>query len=408
MRSKRFRCALNLLVLASLTLSLMPGAWAKPKFKVLAGIPGGLWSGLTFDSKGNLYGVTTGGGDYGVGSIFEMTLNSKGKWSVTTLHSFDGTDGSEPNGGLIFDAEGNLYGTTPDGGVYDVGTVFKLTPGSAGWTLTVIDNFCPPYGCPDGGGPLAGLTQDKEGNLLGTARAGLYNMGVVFQLTPGSDGWNENVLYSFGSRPHDGSGPMDAPNFDAQGNIYGTTYRGGANDAGTVFGLERTASSVWEERLLYSFCPGGFPCKGGAGPTAGIALGRSGDIYGTTAGGGAACKGDFCGTVFRLARDKRGQWIHSILYGFLKPEEGFEPITGVVLDKSGNLYGTTAVGGVGACYDGCGVVYKLSPGAGRKWKYTVLHKFSSQAQSPPDGALILDAKGNLYGTAFSIVYEITP
>jgi len=123
------------LALVALTLLLISGAWAQPKYKVLATIDGGLWSGLTFDSKGNLYGVTTGGGDYGVGSIFEMTRNSKGVWTVTTLHSFDGTDGSSPNGDLIFDAAGNLYGTTPDGGAYDGGTVFELSPGSSGALL---------------------------------------------------------------------------------------------------------------------------------------------------------------------------------------------------------------------------------------------------------------------------------
>jgi uncharacterized repeat protein (TIGR03803 family) len=309
---------------------------------------------------------------------------------------------------LIFDKEGNLYGTTPDGGSYDVGTIFELSPDPSGWTFTVIDNFCPQYGCPDGGGPLAGLVQDRERGLVGTARAGLYDQGVVFKLIPGSDGWDESVLYSFGSRSHDGSVPMDAPVFDTHGDIYGTTYRGGGQDEGTVFELERARGDGRTERLLYSFCPDGFPCKDGAGPIAAVVLDRAGNLYGTTAGGGAPCSGEFCGTVFRLTRDKRRRWVHSVLYGFLRPEEGFEPITGVVLGKSGALYGTTATGGNGPCYNGCGVVYKLSPAFGGRWKYAVLHKFGSQSQSPPDGTLILDAKGNLYGTALSVVYEITP
>jgi len=189
------------LTLVVLTPLLISDAWAQPKYKLLATIDGGLWSGLTFDSKGNLYGVTTGGGDHGVGSIFEMTRNGKGVWTVTTLHSFDGTDGSSPNGGLIFDGAENLYGTSADGGAYDSGTIFELTPSSDGWTFTVIYNFCREYGCPDGGGPLAGLVRGRSGSFLGTARAGLYDLGVVFELRPGSGAWVENVLYSFGSRP---------------------------------------------------------------------------------------------------------------------------------------------------------------------------------------------------------------
>jgi len=219
MRPKRWSFA-NALAVVSLTLLLASDAVAQPKYKVLATIDGGLWSGLTFDSKGNLYGVTTGGGDHGVGSIFEMTRDSKGVWTVTTLHSFDGTDGSSPNGGLIFDESGNLYGTSPDGGAYDSGTVFKLTPSSDGWTFTVIYNFCREYGCPDGGGPLAGLVRGKDGSFLGTARAGLYDLGVVFELKKELGGWTEDVLYSFGSRASDGSDPIDAPVLDPKGQYF--------------------------------------------------------------------------------------------------------------------------------------------------------------------------------------------
>ena len=396
------------LALVALTLLLISGAWAQPKYKVLATIDGGLWSGLTFDSKGNLYGVTTGGGDYGVGSIFEMTRNSKGVWTVTTLHSFDGTDGSSPNGDLIFDAAGNLYGTTPDGGAYDGGTVFELSPGSSGWTFSVLYSFCEVLGCPDGGAPSAGLVQDESGDLIGTAGAGLYYMGVVFELTPGSNGWTYSVLYNFGSRSDDGSNPKDALILDNAGNLYGTTYYGGVGGGGTVFGLKHKSTGTWRERLLYSFCPGGFPCKGGEGPTAGLVFDRSGSFYGTAHGGGAPCDGEFCGAVFKLTRTPNGGWVYSVLHDFAKPQDGFEPITGVVFDKAGNLYGTTATGGSGPCYNGCGVVYKLTPPPNGKWKYAVLHEFSSPSESPPDGTLILDTKDNLYGTALSVVYEIAP
>ncbi len=398
MRPKRSSFALvHALTIVALTLIFVHAAWAKPKFKVLAGIPGGLWSGLTFDSKGNLYGATTGGGDNGVGSVFELSPGSKGKWSVTTLHSFDRKDGSSPNGGLIFDAAGNLYGTTSDGGAYyDGGTVFELSPGSGGWTFSVLHSFCEVFGCPDGGGPLAGLVQDKNGNLLGAARAGPYDMGVVFELSPGSNGWTYSILYSFGSRSDDGSDPMDAPALDPTGNIYGTTYFGGRDGFGTVFELTPGCNG-WCEKLLRQF-----DSKDGANPEGSVAFDSKGNLYSTTNGR--------TNNVFELSPTANGSWKETVLYDFPKPEDGDAPISGPALGVGGILYGTTGLGGDMNCDPpyGCGVVYELAPRAGRKWKYTVLYKFSSPYESPPDGALILDAKGNLYGTAFSIAYEVTP
>lgn len=403
MRSKRLP---NVYASVVLTLLLISGAWAQPKYKVLATIDGGLWSGLTFDSKSNLYGVTTGGGDHGVGSIFEMTRNSKGVWTVTTLHSFDGTDGSSPNGGLIFDEAGNLYGTSPDGGAYDFGTVFELTPGSDGWTFTVIHSFCVQYGCPDGESPSAGLVVDNGGNLYGTAGGGSYGWGVAFELTRGPRGWSETVLHSFAGPPNDGGELYDPLVFDGADSLYGTSRGGGLYGGGTAFKL-RNGSDGWKDRVLHNFCARGGTCPDGVWPLAPLVFDSSGSLYGTTSRGGRTCYGG-CGTVFRLARNAEGRWVHTVLYNFAKPEEGFEPITGLVFDKAGNLYGTTATGGSGSCFDGCGVVYKLAPGTDGKWIYTVVHKFSSPSESPPDGTLLIDAKGNLYGTAFSVVYEITP
>ncbi|HSZ01526.1 MAG TPA: choice-of-anchor tandem repeat GloVer-containing protein [Terriglobales bacterium] len=407
MRPKRWSIVYALSLVA-LTLIFTSSARAQPKYKVLATIDGGLWSGLTFDSKGNLYGVTTGGGDSGVGSIFEMTRNSRGGWTVTTLHSFDGTDGSSPNGGLIFDEAGNLYGTSPDGGAYDFGTVFELTPGSDGWTFTVIHNFCAQYGCPDGEGPSAGLVRDKGGNLYGTAGGGSYGWGVAFELTSGSSGWNETVLHSFAGPPNDG-GAIYAPlTFGGAGSLYGVTAEGGRYLSGNygdgaVFKLTPKLGGGWGERVLFNFDGGD-----GQGPTRGLLFDKSGNLYGTTAGGGESCLGGFCGTTFKLTRTSAGRWVHSVLYDFAKPQDGFEPITGVVSDIAGNLYGTTATGGTGSCFDGCGVVYKLTPDADGKWIYTVVHEFSGPSESPPDGTLIIDPKGNLYGTAFSVAFEITP
>ncbi len=136
----------------ALAVVLLPAAWAQPIFKILHGVPGGLFTGLSFDAKGNLYGATGGGGDHNDGTIFQLTPGTGG-WTLTTLHSFDGYDGGTPNGGLVFDAAGNMYGTSPVGGkVNDGGNVFEMTPGSGGWTFNVLYGFCLQYHCPDGGG----------------------------------------------------------------------------------------------------------------------------------------------------------------------------------------------------------------------------------------------------------------
>ncbi len=171
MRRKHFPFLLRqVLAILTLTSTLVATTRAEPKFKILATFAGGgLWSGLTLGAKGNLYGVTTGGGDNGVGAVFEMSRNARGQWTVTTLHSFNGKDGAGPNGDLIFDASGNLYGTASTGGAHDSGTIFEMSPGSGGWSFTTLYDFCHEYGCPDGGGPSAGLGKDKAGRLLGTA-----------------------------------------------------------------------------------------------------------------------------------------------------------------------------------------------------------------------------------------------
>jgi len=406
MRSKTpcsFALIYLLAVAITAALSSVP-ALAKAQYKVLATISGGLWSGLTLDSKGNLYGATNAGGQYSHGSIYEVSPNANGTWTTTTIYSFNGTDGDNPAGGLVFDAVGNLYGVTFGGGAYDYGTVFELTPGVAGWSLTTLYSFCRQNDCADGSTPDAGLAQDEDGNLYGTANGGLYGLGVVFEMSPGLDGWTESVLYTFGSRTDDAT-ESRAPLALRGSRVYGTSESGGAHNAGSVFEVKKDAGG-WKERVLHSFCP--IPCKGGGGPKASVILDASGDIYSTSEGGPSACDGAPCGTVFELTRDLNGRWIEQVLYDFSSPRKGFEPATGVVFDEAGNLYGTTALGGAGMCFDGCGVVYKLTPTDRGKWKSTVLYEFMSSYDSPPDGQLVIDPKGNLYGTAVNIVYEVTP
>jgi uncharacterized repeat protein (TIGR03803 family) len=398
------------LTVVAVILIFASGAQAKPKYKILHQVYGGLFGGLTFDAKGNLYGGTSGGGDHNQGTIFELSPGARG-WTLKTLHSFDGYDGGSPNGGLIFDAAGNLYGTSPSGGTgYNGGNIFEMTPGSDGWTFNVLYNFCLQYHCPDGGGPEAGPIIDNTGSLYGTtAGGGAVEEGVVFELTSGSRMWGESVLYNFDGRKG-GIQPYAPLIFDAAGNLYGTTFRGGSYGGGSVFTLRHLPGSGWKQRVLYSFCSAGFPlCGDGLHPYAGVIFDGSGNLYGTTTqGGGNTCGETHCGTIYKLAPTRSGGWKHTVLWNFPNPTNGSFPTGGVVIDKAGNLYGATVAGGIGKCSGGCGVVYKLTPGTNGKWKYTVLHRFNGGDGFQPLGGLILDGRGNLYGTAYSVVYEITP
>jgi uncharacterized repeat protein (TIGR03803 family) len=409
MLRKRFPCRLcESLTILMVAVTLIPSAWAKPKFKILHAVPGGLWTGVTLDAKGNLYGVTGAGGDHNQGIIFQLTPGAQG-WTLTTLHNFDGQNGGTPNGGLIFDAAGNFYGTALGGKSQQGGGVaYEMVRKSSGWKFTVLYEFCLQYHCPDGGFP-GSLTMDGMGNLYGNAGGGTYGEGIVFRLMPGvsASGWDEQVLYDFeGTKT--GFGPSGTLILDAAGNLYGTTALGGKVSSlcyagcGTVFELSQH-SIGWKERKLWQFNE-----TDGAGPRSGVVFDTSGNLYGTTAGGGGTCDGEPCGTVFELTHIPGGHWKEKVIYGFLDPANGFYPSGRVVFDRAGNLYGPAVQGGIGPCYNGCGVVYKLSPGADGKWKYTVLHKSISQAESPSGGGLVLDDRGNLYGTTYGFVYEITP
>jgi uncharacterized repeat protein (TIGR03803 family) len=406
---KRFRSLLrHFLTILALVAAFIASAMAKPKFKILHTVPGGLFSGLTFDTKGNLYGVTGAGGDDNQGTIFELTPGVHG-WTLTTLHSFNGQDGGTPNGGLIFDAAGNFYGTALGGPSSQGGGVaYEMVRGASGWTFATLYDFCVQYHCPDGGFP-GPLTIDGAGNLFGLAAGGTYDEGVAFELASGVSvsGWNEQVLYDFeGTKT--GFGPTGALIFDRAGDLYGTTYRGGKISSscyagcGTVFRL-RHSSGSWTESVLFSF-----DGRDGLSPYSGVVSDRSERLYGTTNQGGSGnCGEATCGTVFRLTRQPGGRWKEAVLYDFPHPAAGNNPTSGVIIDKVGNVYGT-AGGGDSSCSGGCGVVYRLSPTANGKWQYTVLHEFTGQDGFYPAGGVVLDSKGNVYGTAYSVVFEITP
>ena len=373
-------------------------------------------SGLIFDVAGNLYGTTyfgggSGCGGFGCGTVFKLTPNGDGTYSEIVLWSFaGGSDGQGPLAGLVFDTSGNLYGTTYYGGGSGCGgsgcgTVFIVFPDG---TEIVDYSFA---GAPDGANPVAGLVFDNSGNLYGTTPAGGNSgcggnaCGIVFQVAP--DG-TESVLYSFtGTGFSDGANPQAGLIFDGgSGNLYGTTAAGGGSGCGvggcgTVF---QVALPSPFETVLYSFT--GIP--DGSDPLAGLIIGPSGGLFGTTAtGGNSACPGGGCGTVFeRFADGTEG-----VLYTFAGGTDGAIPYGGLIMDAAGNLYGTTSAGGGSGCGgNGCGTVFKLTSGG-----LTVLHSFAGMDGSFLSAGLISDAAGNLYGTtqaggAFGngTVFKLTP
>ncbi len=303
----------------------------------------------------------------------------------TLLYNFGPPpDGGGPYARLIADQEGALYGTTNGGGSSGYGTVFKLTPparGRTGWTETVLYRFCSLANCSDGELPTSGLIADKEGALYGTTTGGGLNCpqgegatagcGTVFKLTPpvrGQTVWTETVLYRFCSLPNcsDGEAPSSGLIADRDGALYGTTSNGGKTryTGGIVYKLAPPTGSqtVWKETVLYEFCSLA-NCSDGSVPYSGVIAGNEGALYGTTFNGG----GSGLGTVFKLSPPAKGHeawtkgqtaWTETVLYSFCTLAncgDGATPISGLIVDKEGALYGTTSQGG--EHYAG-GIAYK--------------------------------------------------
>jgi uncharacterized repeat protein (TIGR03803 family) len=360
-------------------------------------------SNLVMDAAGNLYGTTFVGGAYGAGEVFELSRNSDGNWTEAVLYSFTGgSDGANPYyAGVILDSSGNLYGTTAGGGAFGLGAVFELTPTGSGWSETVLYSFA---GGKDGATPDAGLIFNAAGNLYGTTSVGGSDgEGTVFELTPGGAGqWTEAVIHTF--KMNDGAGPMGGLVLDAAGNLYGVTEGGGNLGAGVAFELVPGSSGHWTEKILHSFGAG----NDGIYPYAEtLVFDRSGNLYGTTSGGGAF---QF-GTVFRLSRNAAGSWGEAVLYSF-DGSVAANPYSGVILDGKGRLYGTCANGNGETTV---GAVFELSPEPGGKWNERNLLLFNRQDGEFPEASLLRDASGNLYGTtllggtsSMGVVFELTP
>jgi uncharacterized repeat protein (TIGR03803 family) len=367
-------------------------------------------------------------------SLSGVFANAQAKYNV--LYAFGtnggGNDGWSPNGGPAFDGLGNMYGTTyfgggntsnlcPDG----CGTVFEVSPiAGGGWAEKLLHSFADNQ---DGLHPSSSLVLDAQGNLYGTT-AGTGGdtcqapeCGTAFELSPALDGtWTESILYSF-TGPPDGVDPVAPVIFDAEGNLYGTTYSGGTNGFGTVFELSPPSlpGSSWTESILYDFCQVGGPrkCSDGAYPNAGVVLDGSGNVYGTTTNGAVQ---RVWGLVYELSPHSGGTWTQSVLHKFDASNGGI-PEAGLSFDTAGNLYGTVYSGGLSGStcnkemyppYSiACGGAFRLTPSREGGWiegKFL----FSGQNGGNPLVGLVVDGSsvygttskgGKGYGTVFRIM-----
>jgi uncharacterized repeat protein (TIGR03803 family) len=317
----------------------------------------------------------------------------------SAIYSFtNGIDGGYPNGGVAIDSKGNLYGTAVTGGANEGGAVFQLSPKSGGgWTESVIYSFN--FTSDDGDLPCSGLVFDSHGNLYGqTLGGGTAGGGVIFELSPGSNGeWTQKTLYSFGAGI-DGDIPFQGTlAIDGSGNLYGFTQNGGTYGFGTIFELTAGSDGTWNKRILHSFAELN---DGGLPYAEQLVLDSSGNVYGTTLHGGAAGYG----VAFKLIRQSNGSWKEEVLHSFTGGLDGSGPEGGVVLDAVGNVYGSS-----GPC------VFQLSPGSNGAWTFKSLHAFHGGTDgAEPDSILTFDKAGNLYGTTYrggenrGTVFQLTP
>jgi uncharacterized repeat protein (TIGR03803 family) len=312
----------------------------------------GPYARLVQGAGGGFYGTTSAGGaggcsGAGCGTVFKITPSGV----VTTVHSFDGTDGSRPSAGLLQAANGNLYGTTTAGGVNDDGTVFRITP--SGMLTTLLD-----FDGADGSYPYAGLLQVANGDFYGTTvNGGTKGYGTVFKITTSG---TLTTLHSFDGA--DGDTPYSGLVQGTDGKFYGTTYYGGRNDCqsgcGTVFEITPGGDLTSVHR---------FNGTDGAHPFGNLVQATDGDLYGTTFVGGASSAYIFgCGTVFKIAPSGP----LTILYSFCSKRnctDGTSPEAGLVQDTNGSFYGTTSYGGANTSCDGgqgCGTTFSLTVGLG--------------------------------------------
>ncbi len=357
-------------------------------------------AGVTIQG-GDLYGTTFAGGDltcnggHGCGTVYELKRIGA-SWTFGSLHTFTGSDGSIPTAPVVFGPDGNIYSTAEFGP--GKGSVFKLTPSPLCRLHKYYRNMPPCrwaesvlytfQGGTDGSKPI-GLVFDQAGNIYGTTSSGgIYGQGTVYELTSSGSGWTESLLHSFQPNDIDGLMPYRSVMvFDQAGNLYGTTSQGGAHNAGSVFQLTPSGSG-WTENVLYSFTNE----EDGSFPYSGLIIDQSGNLYGTTTDAGTG----HGGTVFELS-PSGGGWTFSVLYSLTGPlGQQAGPAWALVMDAAGNLYDVTQ--GDGAYNKGN--VFKLT-NTGGSWTYTSRYDFTGGRDGNfPISGVTLDANGNLYGTTY--------
>jgi uncharacterized repeat protein (TIGR03803 family) len=370
--------------------------------------------GLTFDAAGNLYGTSDNGGNgpcgNGCGTVYRLSPSSPG-WNESVIYNFQGSatnDGSNPVGPLTMDASGNLYGYTFAGGKTGSGIVYELSPSQNGaWTETILHQFGTSHS--DGGFAAGKLTFDSAGNLWGvTEVGGKKGGGTVFELSPSSSGWQYTLIYSFANGGTlEGNEPSGII-FDSQGNLYGVTTFGGivcCNGAGVVFQLLKSGG-VWTQNVLHRFPV--FNTKRLQTPTGGLFLDSTGTLYITMARGG---NGNTGVTTVNLST-----LVNTDLYSFVGPQV-LEPYQAITFDSGGNLYSASYYSkneNSTKCFSTCGFVFELSPGSPH-WTSQILEEFTGSNGMNPPGGVVIDSSGNLFGVTtaggannLGVVFEVTP
>jgi uncharacterized repeat protein (TIGR03803 family) len=414
------RISLAAFGLAIAALVLPQTASAAPKFKVIHSFcaetnctDGNQPSGpLIEDANGNFYGVTTSGGVGGSGTLFSLVFNGR-KYRHNVLYSFCSlsscADGSYPAPSLILDVNGNLYGVTTSGGAHNAGLAYEFIPNAnrTKGKLETLYSFCSMSGCTDGQDAAGGLTYqgaasgapyDGVSPLFGVTGFGGIGAGVAYQLTflPGKTKRKERVLYTFCSQAQcsDGNDPSTMIG-DANGNLFGVTYFGGAHDWGALFELS-PRHAQFAETVVYSFCQLS-DCVDGRNPLGTPTIDASGNLVGTTAYGGA----DNGGVIYEVVPNGQNS-TESVLHSFCSEAacaDGMDPESGVVIGSNGVVYGAAALGGDPNCdsHQGCGTVVQLDGGT-----LTVLHTFCPGGTNCTDGlfpnGVTLDQSGALFGT----------
>lgn len=379
----------RMLAMVAATSLLITAAWAASATKLVYSF-GGNADGeytdteLVRDSAGNLYGTSVQGGIFGGGTVFQVTPAGV----HTVLYDFTGgADGGEPYKGVTLDAQGNLYGTAVTGGGGSCeggcGVVYKLSNSGGSWNQTVIHTFTGS----DGSGPGSPVAIDKNGDVFGTTPTGGANgIGVVYQLREDAGAWKFRVIHTFTGGDDGGGGSASRLLIDAAGNLFGVCTVGGANGFGTVFEMSQHQGQ-WQLTTLYAFKDS----PDGALPYGGLVADKGGNFYGTTYYAGASD----LGTIYQLTKIN-GVWTERVLYSFQGGSDGGSPISTLVADAAGNLYGTTSEGGAAAC--GCGTIFKMSRDTTGKWTETVAYRFPGTPQPGfAYNGLVGDPSGIFYG-----------